>query len=409
MQPRASALGLHMVQIIESRRGDRFLDNLSALLGSIPKMTFTPGSHPGLHSYAAPRLDRRMKEFTYNQNAMRVVFGVGTVARLREELERLSVQRPIFLATPGRLADVEKAAATLTGMAASIHANAVMHVPVETIAAAAAAAKSHHADSIVAFGGGSALDTSKAVGLELSLPLVAVATTYGGAEVTPFYGYTEDGIKKGKKDRRMLAKTVIYDPTLTLSLPVRVSGPSGMNAIAHCVEGLYARDANPVMSLLAAEGIRTLARSLPIVVKEPSNMGARTDALYGAWLAGVVLGSVGMAVHHNISHVLGGTFGLTHADAHTVILPHSVAFNRDAAPEAMRIIADALGAKDPATALYDLEVGIGAPTSLREIGMPADQLDRAARIVVEHAYYNPRPVEYAGIRQLLGNAFDGKL
>ena len=350
-----------------------------------------------------------MKEFVFNQNPMRVVFGVGTVAQLRDELERLSVRRPIFLATRGRQTDVEKAAGSLTGMATLIHARAVMHVPVETIAAAAEAAKSHKADSIVAFGGGSALDTSKAVGLELSLPVVAIATTYGGAEVTPFYGYTEDGIKKGKKDRKMLAKTVIYDPALTLSLPPRVSGPSGMNAIAHCVEGLYARDANPVMSLLAAEGIRVLARSIPLVVQEPSNLDARTDALYGAWLAGVVLGSVGMAVHHNISHVLGGTFGLPHADAHTVVLPHSVAFNRDAAPEAMRIAADALEAEDPAKALYDLEVKIGAPTSLKEIGMPADQLDRAARIVVEHAYYNPRPVEYAGIRHLLGNAFEGKL
>lgn len=350
-----------------------------------------------------------MKEFTYNQSPMRVVFGVGTVARVREELERLSVRRPIFLATPGRQADVEKAAGTLTGMATFIHAKAVMHVPIETIAAAVTAAKSHHADSIVAFGGGSALDTSKAVGLDLSLPVIAIATTYGGAEVTPFYGYTEDGIKKGKKDRKMLAKTVIYDPALTLSLPARVSGPSGMNAIAHCIEGLYARDANPAMSLLAAEGIRTLARSLPIVVKKPSNMEARSDAFYGAWLGGMVLGSVGMAVHHNISHVLGGTFGMNHADAHTVILPHSVAFNRDAAPEAMRIVANALGASDPAKALYDLEVQIGAPTSLKEIGMPADQLDRAARIVVEHAYYNPRPVEYAGIRQLLENAHQGRL
>lgn len=182
-----------------------------------------------------------------------------------------------------------------------------------------------------------------------------------------------------------------------------------MNAIAHCVEGLYARDANPVMSLLAAEGIRVLARSLPIVVKEPSNMDARTDALYAAWLAGVVLGSVGMAVHHNISHVLGGTFRLPHADVHTVILPHAAAFNRDAAHEAMRIVAEALGAKDAAQGLYDLEVSIGAPTSLREIGMPEDQLDRAATLVTEHPYYNPRPVEYAAIRQLLENAFGGRL
>lgn len=348
-------------------------------------------------------------QFIYNQPAVRVVFGAGSVSRLREELERLAVKRPLFISTPGRLRDASTAAAALAPMTTAIHAKAVMHVPVETIAAAQAVAKHHAADSIVAFGGGSSIDTGKAVGLELELPVVAVATTYGGSEVTPFYGYTEEGIKKGKRDRKMLPKTVIYDPALTVSLPPEVSGPSGMNAIAHCVEGLYARDTNPVMSMLAAEGIRTLARSLPVVVTNPSNLEARADALYGAWLAAAVLGAVGMAVHHNISHVLGGTFGLIHANAHTVVLPHAVRFNRDAAPEAMRIIADALQAKDAARGIYDLEVRLGVPTSLKDIGMREDQLDRAAKLVVEHPYYNPRPVEYAAVRQLLQNAYEGRL
>jgi alcohol dehydrogenase class IV len=144
-------------------------------------------------------------------------------------------------------------------------------------------------------------------------------------------------------------------------------------------------------------------------VKEPSNLESRSEALYGAWLAGAVLGSVGMAVHHNISHVLGGTFGLIHANAHAVVLPHAVRFNREAAPEAMRIIADALQAKDAAQGIYDLEVRLGVPRSLREIGMREDQLDTAAKLVVEHPYYNPRPVEYAAVRQLLQNAYDGRL
>jgi alcohol dehydrogenase class IV len=350
-----------------------------------------------------------LRDFVYNQPAVRVVFGTGTVSSLRQELERLELNRPLFISTPGRLDDASAAAGTLAPMTTAIHAKAVMHVPVETIAASRDAAKLHHADSIVAFGGGSAIDTSKAVGLELGIPVVAVATTYGGAEVTPFYGFTEDGIKKGKRDRKMLPKTVIYDPALTITLPPEVSGPSGVNAIAHCVEGLYARDTNPMMTLLAAEGIRSLARALPMVVKEPSNLEARSDALYGAWLAGAVLGSVGMAVHHNISHVLGGTFGLIHANAHTVVLPHAVRFNRDAAPEAMRIIADALDARDAAQGIFDLEVRIGAPTSLRQIGMREDQLNRAAKIVVEHPYYNPRLVDFAGIRQLLQNAYEGRL
>jgi alcohol dehydrogenase class IV len=333
-----------------------------------------------------------MRAFSYDQSAVRVIFGAGAIELLHEELDRLTVTRPLFISTPGRRNDAERNAQNLTCMTASVYAEAVMHVPIETLHAAFDAAKRHQADSIIAFGGGSAIDTSKAVGLELSIPVVAIPTTYGGSEVTPFYGYTEDGIKKGKRDRNMLPKSVIYDPALTISLPANVSGPSGMNAIAHCVEGLYAKNANPVMSLLAAEGIRVLSRTLPIVVKEPTNMEARSDALYGAWLAGMVLGSVGMAVHHNISHVLGGSFSLTHADVHTVILPHATAFNRNAAPEAMRIIAEALGSEDAAQGLYDLELRLGTPTSLQQLGMPKDQLDRAANLVVEHAYYNPRPV-----------------
>jgi len=346
-------------------------------------------------------------DFLYDQSALRVIFGVGALNRLREELERLGVQRPLFIATPGRRNAAERTSQTLTSMTAAVYSEAVMHVPIISLNAAREAAACHQADSIVSFGGGSAIDTSKAVGLELGIPVVAVPTTYGGSEVTPFYGYTEDGIKKGKRDRKMLPKSVIYDPALTISLPANVSGPSGMNAIAHCVEGLYARNANPVMSLLAAEGIRTLSRSLPIVVKEPSNMDARSNAFYGAWLAGMVLGSVGMAVHHNISHVLGGSFGLPHADIHTVILPHAAAFNRDAAPEAMRIIAEALGAADAAQGLFDLAVRIGAPTSLKQLGMPENQIARAAQLVIEHPYPNPRPVEFAGIRQLLNDAFHG--
>ena len=348
-----------------------------------------------------------MQNFVFDQPASRVIFGVGALERLREEAERLGMKRPLFISTPGRRKDAEKAAQSLTGMTPAMHAEAVMHVPIETIRAAQSVAKAHNADSIIAFGGGSAIDLSKAVALECDLPIAAVPTTYGGSEVTPFYGYTEEGIKKGKRDRKMLPKTVLYDPALTVSLPAHVAGPSGMNAIAHCAEGLYARDANPIMSLLAAEGIRALSRSLPNIVREPENLDARTNALYGSWLAGVVLGSVGMAIHHNISHVLGGSFNLLHANVHTIVLPHALAFNREAAPEAMRIIANALDVPDAAGGVYDLAVRIGAPVALKDIGMPAGGLDRAAKLVCDHPYYNPRPIEYSAIRELLENAYHG--
>jgi maleylacetate reductase len=204
-----------------------------------------------------------------------------------------------------------------------------------------------------------------------------------------------------------LPKTVIYDASLTVSLPPHVSATSGINAMAHCVEGLYAFDGNPIVTLMATEGIRALARALPIVVHEPTNLEARSDALYGAWLAGIVLGSASIGIHHKLCHTLGGSFNLPHADVHTVVLPHATAYNRDYAREAMRLAADALGADDAAQGIYDLIVSLGAPTSLKQIGMPADGLDRAAQLATQNQYPNPRPIEYGPIRELLENAYRG--
>src|SRR3989442_708768 len=310
-------------------------------------------------------------------------------------------------ATPAQRAAAEDAARRLGDMAAAIFDKAVMHVPIETARAAREVARQLQADCYVAIGGGSTIGLGKAIALETGMPIVAVPTTFAGSEMTPIYGLTEAGIKKTGRDRKVLPRTVLYDPTLTLTLPAKIAGPSGMNAIAHCVEGLYAEDANPVMTLLAAEGIRALSRSLPIVVKEPANLDARSDALYGAWLAGTVLGNVGMAIHHKLCHTLGGAFNLPHAETHTVVLPHAMEFNREAAPEAIEIAAGALGVGDAAQGLYDLAARLGAPLALKDIGMPAEGLDRAAKLATENPYYNPRPVEYPGVRQLLENAYGG--
>ena len=348
-----------------------------------------------------------MQNFVYDHPATRVIFGVGVLDRLQEEVKRLGARRAIVLSTPEQRADAEEAMRRLGDMAAGLFTEAVMHVPIETARAARDMARELGADCYVAVGGGSTTGLGKAIALETGMPILAVPTTYAGSEMTPIYGITEGGLKKTGRDRRVLPRTVLYDPTLTVSLPAHISGPSGMNAIAHCVEGLYAEDANPIMTLLAAEGIRALTRSLPIVVREPGNLEARSDALYGAWLAGSVLGAVGMAIHHKLCHVLGGTFNLPHADTHTVVLPHAVAFNREAAPEAMRIAAEALGAKDAARGIYDLIKRIGAPIALKDIGMPEDGLDRAAKLATENPYYNPRKVEYAGVRELLEDAYRG--
>jgi maleylacetate reductase len=354
-----------------------------------------------------------MRAFVYNGQPSRVVFGRGALEKLGAEIERLGAKRALVLSTPEQRASAEDVSRRLGARSAGVYDKAVMHVPIETAEAARAVAKELNADCCVAVGGGSTIGLGKAIALTSELPILAIPTTFAGSEMTPIYGITAQGQKKTGRDARVLPKTVIYDPQLTMTLPARIAGPSGMNAIAHCVEALYAEDANPITSLMAEEGIRALARSLPKVVSDPADLDARAEALYGAWLAGACLGNVGMAIHHKLCHTLGGSYNLPHAETHTVILPHAVQYNRDAAKDAMARISRALDGNeavdaDPAGGLYDLARKIGAPLSLRDIGMKADALDDAARFATQNPYYNPRPIEYAAIRQLLQNAWEGR-
>ena len=347
-----------------------------------------------------------MRSFVYDQPARRVIFAAGALDRLAEEIARAGYRRVLMLSTPGQRFAAE-AARALADVLAGTCDIAAMHVPIETVHVARARAGEAGADSLLAIGGGSTIGLAKAIALERELPIVAVPTTYAGSEMTPIYGISEGGVKKTGRDSRVLPRIVLYDPRLTLSLPAAVSGPSGMNAVAHAVEALYAHDANPVITLLSVESIRALSRALPIVVRTPGDVNARTEALYGAWLAGISLGAVGMALHHRLCHVLGGSFNLPHAEVHTVVLPHVVSFNRDAAPEAMRMIADALGATDAARGLYDLARQMGAPASLQEISMPYEGLDGVATIVASSPPYNPRAIDVEGVRALLESAYRG--
>ena len=349
-----------------------------------------------------------MRSFAYNQLPGRVVFGVGALAELAREIERLGAKRALVLATPEQRAQAEDVARRLGDRCAGVFPRAVMHVPIETARAARAEARRVGADCAVAIGGGSTTGLGKAIALESSLPILAIPTTYAGSEMTPIYGITEGGQKKTGRDARVLPRTVIYDPALTVGLPVGLSATSGMNAIAHAVEGLYAQDSNPVMSLMAEEGIRALAQGLPRVVGKPEDLDARADCLYGAWLCGAVLGAVGMALHHKLCHVLGGTWNLPHAETHTVVLPHAAAYNAPAVPEAMRRVARALDAPDAAQGLYDLARSLGAPVALEAIGMPAGELDRAAELATTSPYWNPRAIERATIRRLLDDAWFGR-
>jgi maleylacetate reductase len=348
-----------------------------------------------------------MLAFDFEIRVPRVVFGSGSLQQLGREITRMGARRALVLSTPEQAASAERVAALLEDRAAGVFAKAVMHVPIETARAAREEAARLGADCAVAIGGGSTTGLGKAIALESALPILAIPTTYAGSEMTPIWGITEAGVKKTGRDPKVLPRTVIYDPQLTLTLPYAMTVNSALNAIAHAAEGLYAHDGNPIVALMAEEGIRASAAALAPLKTDPGDLSARSDALYGAWLCGTVLGSVAMGLHHKLCHTLGGSFNLPHAEVHTVILPHALAYNASAAPDAMLRIARALGARSAARAVFDLASLHGAPTSLAAIGMPADGLDRAADLAVSTPYPNPRPLERDALRELLQRAYDG--
>jgi maleylacetate reductase len=347
------------------------------------------------------------ERFTYTGLPVRVLFGAGVIEQLPREVAQLGLQRVLLLCTLGQRGAADRAAASLGASCVATFDGALMHVPMECARAATAAVREQRADGLLAIGGGSTTGLAKAVALETHLPIIAVPTTYAGSEMTPIYGLTEAGIKRTGRDPRVLPQTVLYDPLLSLGLSVRTSAASGMNAIAHAVEGLYAQQTNPIVAMLAEAGIQALAQALPTVMQRPQDEAARSQCLYGAWLCGIVLGSVGMSLHHKLCHTLGGSFNLPHAETHSIVLPHAAAYNAVAVPAAMQRVARALGVEDAPRGLFALAQRLGAPLALQQIGMRAADLDRAAELATEAPYYNPRPVERAQIRELLHDAFCG--
>lgn len=349
-----------------------------------------------------------MTSFTHESPPMRVSFGTGSVDGLVAELERLGAGRALVLSTPGRGAALaERVSDALAGQVAGTHAGAVMHTPTDATERALGVVRDRRAGALVAVGGGSAIGLAKALALRTGLPWIAVPTTYAGSEMTPILGETEGGVKTTRRTRAVLPAAVIYDVALTLGLPADLSGASGLNAIAHGVEALYAPDGSPLVALMAEQGIAALARALPAIAAAPADAEARADALYGAWLCGIALGSAGMGLHHGLCHVLGGAFDLPHAHTHATVLPHVAAYNATAAPEAMAAVARALGTHDAAEGLYRLDAALGIRGGLRALGMPADGIDRATERILEAAPANPRPIEREAVRGLIRRAWQG--
>ncbi|MEX2525641.1 MAG: maleylacetate reductase [Gammaproteobacteria bacterium] len=348
-----------------------------------------------------------MFTFTYEQLPGRVVFGPGKLASINDEIERLGGNRILVVTTPEQQEQGEQLRALIKDRFTTAFNRAAMHVPVEIANEAREAAQEAGIDCVISIGGGSTTGLAKALRLHLDLEHIAIPTTYAGSEMTPVWGLTEDGIKTTGRDLRVLPSTVIYDVDLTLSLPPAIAGPSGINAIAHCVEALYSPNANPVTSLIAEEGIRALSRNLPQVINELDNREARAQTQYGAWLAACAMAAVGMALHHKLCHTLGGSFGLPHAETHTIILPYATRYNAEAAPEAMARIRRAMNTDDAAGGLYDLNRAIGASVALRDLGFQEKDIDRAAELATQKAYPNPAPITYEGIRALLKDAWEG--
>lgn len=347
-------------------------------------------------------------KFRYDALPSRVIFGVGAVDQVAPEIDRLQVTRVLLIHGRSERAIASRVSSALGRRAAGVIDEVTLHVPFDVAEAGRRRARELGADAVLAIGGGSATGLAKAIALEQGMPIVAVPTTYAGSEMTPIYGITRDGRKATGRDLRVLPRVVIYDPALTTTLPAGVTAGTGMNAIAHAVEGMYATGANPMLSALAEEAIRVLSQALPMLAQDPADIEARTEALYGAYLAGVVQGAAGMGVHHRICHVLGGTYGLGHGSVNAVILPHAVRYNAGAAPDAIARVAAALGSDDAAVALFDLAERLGAPTSLKALGMPEEKLAEAAYLAAEPPPANPRPVTAEGVLALLREAYVGR-
>lgn len=345
--------------------------------------------------------------FTYVPPRGRIVFAPGARRELGAAIERLGCRRALILSTPNQATNAEALAAGIGDKAAATFARATMHTPVAVTEAGVEATQRAGADCLISLGGGSTIGLGKAIAYRTNLPQIAIPTTYAGSEVTDILGQTVDGLKTTLRDPRVVPQVVLYDPDLTLGLPVDLSISSGMNAMAHAAEALYAPDRNPVTTLLAIEGLRALRDALPAIVADPASLEARSRALYGAWLCGTVLNGVAMSLHHKLCHTLGGAFDLPHAETHAVMLPHTLAFNAVAVPNLLKPVGELFGGP-PGAAVHEFARSIGAPTALRNLGLTRESLDRAADLAVVSSYANPRPVDRASIRRLLEAAWAGE-
>ena len=345
--------------------------------------------------------------FQYDAPPARVVFGAGAITRLPEEAARLRLRRALIISTAGQRKQAERVAELLGPLAVGLFAGAVMHTPSEVTEAAMTQVADMQVDGFIAIGGGSAIGLSKALALRTDLPQIVLPTTYAGSEATPILGETVANEKRTQRSERILPETILYDVDLTIGLPVSVSMASGLNAMAHAVEALYAPDRNPLTNTMAETALRALLDSLPEIHDRADDIDARTTALWGAWLSGCCLGVTTMGLHHKLCHALGGSMGLPHAETHAVMLPYTLDFNLPFAPDAQCTLIHLCADADPARALAEFSRRLRLPQTLSALGMPESAIDGAADIASSRPYPNPRPLEREAIRALLLRAWTG--
>ncbi|MBX3187785.1 MAG: homogentisate 1,2-dioxygenase [Labilithrix sp.] len=342
------------------------------------------------------------REFSIKRGGATILFGAGASQRLSEAIDAIDAKKVVVVCAPGRKALATRLAEQLGARSAGVLAIAKEHVPEAIAAEASREIAKLEADVALAVGGGSAIGLAKAVALSTPIRVAAVPTTYAGSEMTPVYGITRGGEKKTGRDERVRPALVVYDPSLTLSLPLDVTIPSLWNAMAHAVEALWSKSLDRATEATAEEALRLLASSAVRLVASREDASARDDALEGAYLAGVAFADAGGGVHHKLCHVLGGSFGLPHARTHAVLLPHVTRLRREAAPRAMLAIARALGVVDPVRGLERLAIATGAPASLEALGLPRDALARVAETVARASH-----VDQASLTAALSAAFTG--
>lgn len=347
-----------------------------------------------------------MNRFQVTPRTHQVIFGEPFAEVLRRELPRHGSGSYFLVTTAGMRCRFEaQAPEDILQRCSGRFTEAVPHVPSEVARRACERIAAAKAQLILAVGGGSALDTAKAVAHDLALPIVAVPTNFSGSEVTYNFGLTTGGVKQTIIDPKVLPHTVIYDPAMLSSLSDEVAACSGVNAIAHAIEAMYAVNANPMTGAIAEAGIRNLVAGLAARQTERST-DANAQCLMGAWLCGEVLAQVGMALHHRMCHVLGGTFGLPHAAAHTVMLPYSIEFNYGFAP-ALSALADLFDPDSLAAGLAAFSRRLGAPTNLGELGFRHEDIAQAARLALATPLNNPRAVNAADVERILAKALAG--